>query len=155
MGIAAYNRGTASIARGIQMDYGTWREPAKATPRPAGWGDKTKARALDHAERMLRTNRKLVAQLGPEAWKPITLEVLAGAVEMRTRCSLATATEAARLAMGVEVEPVVKTRIAEPVPTRFRVAAVERPVDVADLDVDEDTAEIEGRLRRLLVRGTS
>lgn len=147
MGIAAYNRGSRCIARGIQMDYGTWREPVKPRPRPAGWGDKIKARALDHAERMLATNRRLVAELGADAWKPITLEILAGAVEMRVRCSLATATEAARLAMRLDPEPSAKARIAEPAP-RMRIA-----VEAVEFEVDEDTAEIATRLRKMMRNG--
>lgn len=85
MGVAAYERGSACISRGILMDAGRYREPAKSTPRPADWGAKTKARALARARSILATNRRMVAELGADVWKPITLEILAGAVEERER----------------------------------------------------------------------
>lgn len=126
------------------MDYGTWREPARPTPRPAGWGEKTRARALDHAERTLRANQRIVAKVGADAWKPITLGVLAGVVEFKARCSAKTALEAARLVMGLEPAPAAKVRVEEPLP-RVRIA-----VEVVDvLDVDDDTAEIATRLCRM------
>lgn len=52
MGVAAYNRGSRVISRGL----GTEREPAehKPVPRPKDWGAKAHARAVERAGRLLR-----------------------------------------------------------------------------------------------------
>lgn len=144
MGIAAYNRGSACISRGVLMDAGTWREPAKPTPRPATWGDKAKARALDRARRVLSGNRRLGRDVEPD--------VLAAIVVERERVGLVTATEAARLALEEGGAP--KMRIAEPAPesqpmTRQRIAAP-APRNAEELDVDEDTAALGERLQTMV-----
>lgn len=144
MGIAAYNRGSACISRGILMDAGRWREPAKPTPRPATWGSKTKARALDRARNILATNRRLVAELGPDVWKPITLEILAGATQERERLTDTVALEAARLALEEVEAP--KMRIAAPEEERLRVALP--PGDEELMELEDATTATPRTLRR-------
>jgi hypothetical protein len=92
VGIAAYNRGSASIARGIRQEAGTWQEPLTPKPRPATWGSATAERALTRARSILASNRRLGRELDEE--------ILAGAVQQRERCSDATALAAALQALG-------------------------------------------------------
>jgi hypothetical protein len=75
MGIAAYNRGSACIARGIQMDHGTYREPPRPVPRPATWGDKTKARALDRARVSMATATEAAKIAIEEATPKMRIEI--------------------------------------------------------------------------------
>lgn len=112
MGIAAYNRGSAAIARGIQMDHGTWREPSRPTPRPATWGSKTQVRAKDHAVRLLLGLRR--------RGTPVDDESMSWFVAERARCGIDTALEAVRLA-GIEHPEATPVRVAHDTP-RLRVA---------------------------------
>ncbi len=62
MGIAAYNRGTRSIALGIEMDsyakqgkiHPSLRPTKEPVPRPDTWGDKTREKATAKARSVLR-----------------------------------------------------------------------------------------------------
>lgn len=92
MGAAAYNRGSRAISRQIAADFGL-REPEehRPSPRPAGWGDKAKAKALARARSILASSLRL--------GRVLDLEMLAGTVQMATRVGAAAALEAARRAM--------------------------------------------------------
>lgn len=94
MGAAAYNRGSRALAEQILREAGRWRDPPTPKPRPPTWGDKTRARALERARRILRSSRRYGL--------PVDLERLAGAVALGDRMSEAVATEAARLALDEE-----------------------------------------------------
>lgn len=71
MGAAAYNRGSRAIRR--QADEAIGIAPPsehKPTPRPETWGDKTKARALERARRILcgcrRYGRETSLEIGAD-----------------------------------------------------------------------------------------
>lgn len=102
MGIAAYYRGNAVISRQIQMDHGTWHPPPTPQPRPATWGDKTTARAEDHARRILSGSRRHDLE--------IDVERLAGAVVLRARCSSDTALKAAKMVFDEMTNVVVGSK---------------------------------------------
>lgn len=94
MGIAAYNRGSRSIARGLCYEYGCYgcsacREYAP-TPRPPGWGGKVKVRAAKVAHRILRYMRLRGHQITPVE--------LADMVRQETRAGAKAAQEASCLA---------------------------------------------------------
>lgn len=89
MGIAAYNRGSRCISRGL----GTLVEPtAKSTPRPAEWGETARAKAIDRA-------RRLIA--GCERYGvPVVRETLIDAVAAAERCARSTAEAAVDLVLA-------------------------------------------------------
>jgi len=97
MGHAAYMRGSRAISRQFCEEVGCGgcslcRPKHKPTPRPEGWGDKAKARAADHAQRIIAGRAKY-------GMPPPSVEVLSGAVQDRARVSESTATQAAKDAL--------------------------------------------------------
>jgi hypothetical protein len=94
---ASYRRGSAVISRQICIEYGcsgcTRCRECKPTPRPAVWGSKAAARALDVAQRTLSGMRRYGL---PEP----DIATLALAVRERARVGEATAESAARVALA-------------------------------------------------------
>lgn len=90
MGAAAYNRGSRSNARQL----GTYQDPVEPRPRPAGWGDKAMARAIERARRILAGNRRL--------GRSIDLETLTACVVDRANVGTETACRAAELALATQ-----------------------------------------------------
>ena len=99
MGHAAYMRGSRAIAAQFCRDRGCsgciWCRPEgpTPTPRPPGWGGKARARAEEHANRMVTAAaRHGLARPTPEA--------LALAVQDAARVGAATAMGAALSALA-------------------------------------------------------
>jgi len=91
MGVAAYQRGNALISRQIRREFGLAvyedRPPAPSKPRPADWGDATRARALMSAEGFMRyeTSR------GREPTAADVVEFLSSGGAVPATCGKATA----------------------------------------------------------------
>lgn len=85
MGIAAYNRGSRVLSERI---YGLRERPLPTPkPRPAEWGEKTRAAAEERARSILASGRRY--------GRNDSAEILAGAVRLRVRCTEETAMAAA------------------------------------------------------------
>jgi len=98
MGVAAYNRGSRVISAQFCRERGcpgcsACSEPVKPEPRPAGWGDKARARALDKARRIVSGYRRY-------GLTPPDEEILTHAVREDARVGRATAATAARKALS-------------------------------------------------------
>lgn len=98
MGVAAYWRGSRSIARGDCRARGchgcSWCwEPPAPTPRPADWGSKTRAAADKKA-------RGLLSYLETRGRPTPTEEDLADMIQADTKIGRATAVAAAADAIG-------------------------------------------------------
>lgn len=93
MGIAAYYRGNAVISRQIRAEQGIPEPCHKPEPRPADWGSKAAAKALDHARRVLSG----AARCGMPAPSE---EMLAEVVREKAKVGAETAAEAARQALA-------------------------------------------------------
>jgi len=87
VGAAAHNRGSRVIAR----DLGGYRDPVEPQLRPAGWGDKALARAIERACRILAGNRRL--------GRSLDVETLTACVMERAHVGAETARRAAELAL--------------------------------------------------------
>jgi len=93
MGAAAYRRGSRLIARQIAADFGLPGEAEhRSRPRPAAWGSKAQEKALARARSILVSSLRLGREL--------TLDVLAGTVQMVTGVGEATARAAAQAALS-------------------------------------------------------
>ena len=92
MGVAAYNRGSLAISRGLGFDREATYKPQ---PRPDGWGSKTAGKATKAAGGML----KYLSGRGPIP----TEEDLAEMVMMNIGCGKETARKAARAALAAEL----------------------------------------------------
>ena len=97
MGIAAYNRGSRSISRGIDMERGTYRESPAPVQRNADWGGAARIRAKDRAIRLLRGLRRLGYTVDEES--------MAWEVKDRAKVGLDTAKQAVRDALDAERLP--------------------------------------------------
>lgn len=93
---AAYRRGNRVITEGIRRAYGLDvpgdRLAPKPTPRPAGWGQGTRDRALRFAAGCVR-------HFAERGLPVLNESELADAVRQHVRCGAATAREAARIAL--------------------------------------------------------
>lgn len=87
MGAAAYNRGTRSLTESILREHGRWRDPPAPKKRSADWGEKTRARAEARARSILSGVRRYGLAF--------SVEIIAGAVRERERCTEETAMAAA------------------------------------------------------------
>jgi len=97
MGAAAYNRGSLNISRQFCEEGGCrgcvrCREHVPI-PRPASWGDKARARAMDRA-------RRLIASGAKAGLRPLTVDMLAGILQERERVGEATAKAVAEEALS-------------------------------------------------------
>lgn len=57
MGVAAYNRGSKLVRDQISMERGTYQSPIVPQKRPETWGDKTRAKAEEKAQRLVAPPR--------------------------------------------------------------------------------------------------
>lgn len=96
MGVAAYNRGSLAISRGMCAEYGCRGcvrcSDHTPTPRPPGWGDKIKAKARTRAAGLLR----YMLERGHE----ITRAELADMIRQDVGCGKKTAMKAAEHAFS-------------------------------------------------------
>ena len=92
MGIAAYNRGNRVISRGLG-NHVLGESTGKPDPRPATWGEKARARAEDHA-------RRIVAGADRYGIARPSVEILTVAVQEAARVGEETARSAAVLALS-------------------------------------------------------
>lgn len=98
MGVSAYNRGSASISRGVCVSSGcrgcAYCSEYKPTPRPPGWGDKARLRAEKAAISLV----KYFQSKGLEA----SIEEFTDYVSDRARVGKKTAREAVCKALSVD-----------------------------------------------------
>jgi len=88
MGAAAYNRGSMNISRQFCEEGGCrgcmrCRERVP-TPRPASWGDKARAKAMNRARRLINSGAKA-------GLRPLTVDMLTAILQDRERVGAATA----------------------------------------------------------------